>query len=51
MDTIIEIVYDKNDLEFNGHTWEVANRLHAQSQDINRGVDRGNEKLGRVITE
>lgn len=45
-DTIIEIGYDKPDLEFDGHTCEVHNRLHAQSQDINQGVDRGDEETG-----
>ncbi len=45
-DTIIEIGYDKPDLEFDGHTCEVVNRLHAQSQDINQGVDRGDEETG-----
>ena len=42
-DTIIEIGYDKPDLEFDGHTCKVANRLHAQSQDINQGVAREGE--------
>ena len=42
-DTIIEIGYDKPDLEFDGHICEVENRLHAQSQDINQGVAREGE--------
>ena len=45
-DTIIEIGYDNPDLEFDGHSCIVANRLHAQSQDINQGVDRGEEETG-----
>ena len=42
-DTIIEIGYDKPDLEFDGNTCEVVSRLHAQSQDINQGVAREDE--------
>ena len=45
-DTIIEIGYDKPDLEFDGNTCEVVNRLHEQSADINQGVDRGDEETG-----
>ena len=45
-DTIIEIGYDKPDLEFDGNTCEVVSRLHAQSQDINQGVDRGEDETG-----
>ena len=45
-DTIIEIGYDKPELEFDGNTCTVSNRLHAQSQDINQGVDRGDEETG-----
>ena len=45
-DTIIEIGYDKPELEFDGHECKVDNRLHAQSQDINQGVDRGDEETG-----
>jgi len=45
-DTIIEIGYDNPDLEFDGHSCEVVNRLHAQSQDIDQGVDRGDEETG-----
>ena len=45
-DTIIEIGYDNPDLEFDGHKCKVDNRLHAQSQDINQGVDRGDEETG-----
>ena len=45
-DTIIEIGYDKSDLEFDGHTCKVENRLHEQSADINQGVDRGEEETG-----
>ncbi|MDO5814603.1 MAG: methionine adenosyltransferase [Methanobrevibacter sp.] len=45
-DTIIEIGYDKPELEFDGNTCKVANRLHAQSQDINQGVDRGDDETG-----
>ena len=45
-DTIIEIGYDNPDLEFDGHKCEVVNRLHAQSPDINQGVDRGDEESG-----
>mgnify|MGYP003292474660 CR=1 FL=1 len=45
-DTIIEIGYDNPDLKFDGHKCKVENRLHAQSQDINQGVDRGDEETG-----
>ena len=45
-DTIIEIGYDNPDLEFDGHTCIVQNRLHEQSADINQGVDRGDEESG-----
>jgi S-adenosylmethionine synthetase len=45
-DTIIEIGYDKPELEFDGNSCKVSNRLHAQSQDINQGVDRGDEETG-----
>ena len=45
-DTIIEIGYDNLGLEFDGHKCEVVNRLHAQSPDINQGVDRGEEETG-----
>ena len=38
--------YDNPDLEFDGHSCIVANRLHAQSQDINQGVDRGEDETG-----
>ena len=44
--TIIEIGYDNPDLEFDGHTCKVENRLHEQSADINQGVDRGDEETG-----
>lgn len=45
-DTIIEIGYDNPDLKFDGNTCKVENRLHEQSQDINQGVDRGDEESG-----
>ena len=45
-DTIIEIGYNNPDLEFDGHTCKVENRLHEQSADINQGVDRGDEESG-----
>ena len=45
-DTIIEIGYNDPALEFDGHTCEVKNRLHAQSPDINQGVDREDEESG-----
>ena len=45
-DTIIEIGYDNPDLKFDGHKCDVANRLHAQSPDINQGVDRGEDESG-----
>ena len=45
-DTINEIGYDNPELEFDGHSCEVVNRLHAQSPDINQGVDRGEEETG-----
>ena len=42
-DTIIEIGYDSPDLEFDGHTCKIENRLHSQSPDINQGVAREEE--------
>ena len=45
-DTIIEIGYDKPEVKFDGHSCDVDNKLHAQSQDINQGVDRGEEETG-----
>ena len=45
-DTIIEIGYDSPDLKFDGHKCEVVNRLHAQSPDINQGVDREEGETG-----
>jgi len=45
-DTIIEIGYDNSDLKFDGHKCEVVNRLHAQSPDINQGVDREEGETG-----
>ncbi|WP_405316416.1 methionine adenosyltransferase [Methanobrevibacter sp.] len=45
-DTIKEIGYDNPDLKFDGHECDVVNRLHEQSQDINQGVDRGDEESG-----
>ena len=52
-DTIMEIGYNDPALEFDGHTCEVKNRLHAQSPDINQGVDRGDDarKLPNKLTE
>ena len=44
--TIIEIGYDNPDLKFDGHKCEVVNRLHAQSPDINQGVDREDAETG-----
>ena len=44
--TIIEIGYDNPDLKFDGHKCEVVNRLHAQSPDINQGVDREEGETG-----
>ena len=45
-DTIIEIGYDNPDLEFDGHNCEVISKLHAQSPDINQGVDRDEGETG-----
>ena len=45
-DTIIEIGYDSPDVGFDAHTCIIANRLHEQSEDINQGVDRGDEESG-----
>ena len=45
-DTINEIGYDNPDLKFDGHSCEIVNRLHAQSPDINQGVDRGEDETG-----
>ncbi|MBP3790864.1 MAG: methionine adenosyltransferase [Methanobrevibacter sp.] len=45
-DTIIEIGYDNPDLKFDGHNCEVISKLHAQSPDINQGVDREEGETG-----
>ena len=45
-DTINEIGYDKPELKFDDHSCEVSTGLHAQSPDINQGVDRGDEETG-----
>ena len=41
--TIKKIGYDKEGLGFDGATCEIIKRLHAQSADINRGVERGDQ--------
>ncbi|WP_295602466.1 methionine adenosyltransferase [uncultured Methanobrevibacter sp.] len=43
-DTIIEIGYDNPEVKFDGHSCSIDNKLHAQSQDINQGVDRGEDE-------
>lgn len=48
-DTIIEIGYDNPDLEFDGHSCEVVNRLHAQSQDIDQGLTGAKRKPVQAI--
>ncbi|MDD4298954.1 MAG: S-adenosylmethionine synthetase N-terminal domain-containing protein, partial [Bacilli bacterium] len=41
---ITEIGYDKDELQFNGHTCEIIKSLSKQSEDIALGVDRALEE-------
>ena len=45
-DTINKIGYTKGDYMFDGNSCGVLSAIHEQSEDINRGVDRGNEEQG-----
>ena len=42
--TIIKIGYTKAEYQFDGNSCGILSAIHEQSQDINRGVDRGNEE-------
>jgi S-adenosylmethionine synthetase len=42
-DAVLDIGYDRPELEFDGHSIDVELRLHTQSPDIRRGVDRAQE--------
>ena len=42
-DTINKIGYTKSEYMFDGDSCGVLSAIHEQSEDINRGVDRGNE--------
>jgi S-adenosylmethionine synthetase len=43
-DTINKIGYTKSEYMFDGDSCGVLSAIHEQSEDINRGVDRGNEE-------
>jgi len=43
-DTINKIGYTKSEYMFDGNSCGVLSAIHEQSEDINRGVDRGNEE-------
>ena len=45
-DTINKIGYTKVDYMFDGNSCGVLSAIHEQSEDINRGVDRGDEEQG-----
>ena len=45
-DTINKIGYTKGDYMFDGNSCGVLSAIHEQSEDINRGVDRGDEEQG-----
>ena len=45
-DTINKIGYTKGDYMFDGNSCGVLSAIHEQSEDINRGVDRGEEEQG-----
>ena len=42
--TIIKIGYTKAEYQFDGNSCGILSAIHEQSQDINRGIDRGNEE-------
>jgi len=42
--TINRIGYTKSEYQFDGNSCGVLNAIHEQSDDINRGVDNGDEK-------
>ena len=42
--TINKIGYTKAEYQFDGNSCGILSAIHEQSQDINRGVDRGNEE-------
>ena len=43
-DTINKIGYTKSEYMFDGNSCGVLSAIHEQSEDINRGVDRGNDE-------
>ncbi|MCD8202599.1 MAG: methionine adenosyltransferase [Prevotella sp.] len=43
-DTIKKIGYTKSEYQFDGDSCGILNAIHEQSDDINRGVDNGNEE-------
>lgn len=45
-DTIIEIGYDKDEYQFNGHTATIDIHLDEQSSDISQAVDKSDEHIG-----
>ena len=45
-DTINKIGYTKGEYMFDGNSCGVLSAIHEQSEDINRGVDRGTEEQG-----
>ena len=45
-DTINKIGYTKGDYMFDGNSCGVLSAIHEQSEEINRGVDRGDEEQG-----
>ena len=45
-DTINKIGYTKGDYMFDGNSCGVLSAIHEQSEDINRGVERGDEEQG-----
>ena len=45
-DTINRIGYTKGEYMFDGNSCGVLSAIHEQSEDINRGVDRGDEEQG-----
>jgi len=45
-DTINKIGYTKGEYMFDGNSCGVLSAIHEQSEDINRGVDRGDEEQG-----
>ncbi len=45
-DTINKIGYTKGSYQFDGNSCGVLSAIHEQSEDINRGVDKGDEEQG-----